>query len=102
VEALVAAVNAYQGGVVLISHDARLICSTRCELWVCTGAGADKSGRGSGLRVESRGFEQYRRDVQKELMRQEELAAKRAQARAEARRKARADHLAKARGRTKG
>lgn len=40
----------------MISHDARLIHSAGCELWVC-GEGV------TGLRVESRGFDKYRRDV---------------------------------------
>lgn len=100
-EALIAAVNSYQGGVVLISHDSRLICSTQCELWVCGGMGpggdkgAGSAGRSFGLRVETRGFAQYRRDVQTELERLERAALRRVEARTEARRVARARQLAK-------
>ena len=39
VDALIRGIQAYQGGVVLVSHDARLIASTECELWVCEGGG---------------------------------------------------------------
>ena len=39
VDALIKGIQEYKGGVVLVSHDARLIASTGCELWVCEGAG---------------------------------------------------------------
>jgi hypothetical protein len=35
IDALGEAISAYQGGVVLVSHDARLIRSCGCTLWVC-------------------------------------------------------------------
>ena len=75
VEALIASLKVYQGGVVLVSHDARLISAIDCELWVC----GDSE---SGLRVEHRGFERYRRDVMLETQRLQELTEKRAQERA--------------------
>ena len=35
IDALGEAISAYGGGIVLVSHDARLIRSCGCELWVC-------------------------------------------------------------------
>jgi ATPase subunit of ABC transporter with duplicated ATPase domains len=35
IDALGEAISAYEGGVVLVSHDARLIRSCGCTLWVC-------------------------------------------------------------------
>ena len=34
IDALAAAINSYKGGVVIVSHDARLITETDCNLWV--------------------------------------------------------------------
>lgn len=39
VDALIKGIQEYKGGVVLVSHDARLIASTGCELWVCESGG---------------------------------------------------------------
>ena len=37
VDALIAAVQEYGGGVIIVTHDAALIERTECELWVCHG-----------------------------------------------------------------
>jgi ATPase subunit of ABC transporter with duplicated ATPase domains len=69
VAALVAALKAFRGGVVLVSHDARLVQGLEADLWVC-GDGPQRSGAASakgvghgggngqgGLRIERRGFQ---------------------------------------------
>jgi ATP-binding cassette subfamily F protein 1 len=38
VEALIEALKEFQGGIVLVSHDARLITATESEIWVCEGS----------------------------------------------------------------
>ena len=78
VEALIAALRLFEGGVVLVSHDARLISALECDMWVC----GDTS---QGLRVERRGFEKYRLDVLAEVRRQEEDVERRAARKAEER-----------------
>lgn len=54
VDALIKGIKEYRGGVVLVSHDARLISSTGCELWVCEGKGKVRRGRSSARRQHSR------------------------------------------------
>jgi ATPase subunit of ABC transporter with duplicated ATPase domains len=77
VQALTEAVKTFQGGVVLVSHDARLISQCDFELWECTGGLEEPDGgiRGCGLRIERRGFEAYRSVVMKRIAK----AAKEAQ-----------------------
>lgn len=48
----------FQGGVILVSHDERLIRMVCNELWIC--------GNGSVKSIEG-GFDEYRRIVEEEL-----------------------------------
>lgn len=81
VDALVDGIKAFEGGVVVVSHDARLIVETECDVWVCEGA-CNVAAGGTGLRIEDRGFDKYRSDVLTEVEAAAELAEKRALARA--------------------
>ncbi|KAJ2952605.1 hypothetical protein O0L34_g6928 [Tuta absoluta] len=58
IEALGKAINKYTGGVILVSHDERLIRMVCKELWVCGGQSV-KSIEG--------GFDEYRKIVEREL-----------------------------------
>ncbi|XP_029047126.1 ATP-binding cassette sub-family F member 3 isoform X2 [Osmia bicornis bicornis] len=58
IEALGKALNTCQAGVILVSHDERLIRMVCTELWVCT--------QGSVRCIEG-GFDEYRRIIEKEL-----------------------------------
>ncbi|XP_039297067.1 ATP-binding cassette sub-family F member 3 [Nilaparvata lugens] len=58
IEALGKAINKYNGGVILVSHDERLIRMVCKELWVC--------GGGTVTSIEG-GFDEYRRIVEREL-----------------------------------
>ncbi|XKL66256.1 hypothetical protein PGB90_009676 [Kerria lacca] len=58
IEALGKAVQKYTGGVILVSHDERLIRKVCKELWVC--------GKGTVKSIEG-GFDEYRKIVEKEL-----------------------------------
>lgn len=59
IQALGLAINKYTGGVILVSHDERLIRMVCQELWVCSN-GTVKSLEG--------GFDEYRAIVEKELL----------------------------------
>ncbi|OQR76399.1 ATP-binding cassette sub-family F member 3-like [Tropilaelaps mercedesae] len=58
IDALAKCLQVFKGGVILVSHDERLVKSVCRELWVCA--------KGTVTSVEG-GFEEYRRMVQKEL-----------------------------------
>ncbi|XP_076053372.1 ATP-binding cassette sub-family F member 3 [Oratosquilla oratoria] len=58
IEALGNAINSFKGGVVLVSHDERLIRMVCTELWVC--------GNKKVICMEG-GFEEYRAQVEKEI-----------------------------------
>ncbi|CAM9857813.1 unnamed protein product [Ascophyllum nodosum] len=87
VDALIRGIQAYQGGVVLVSHDARLIASTECELWVCEGGGR--------VNVHRQGFEHYRRSLLRDIAAAEARVEAAAAARAARRAKERADRVGK-------
>lgn len=81
VEALVEGVKNFEGGVVMVSHDARLIMDTESDVWVCEGA-SSVAAKGTGLRIEDRGFEKYRSDVLIEVEQQAAAEEKQALAKA--------------------
>jgi len=59
IEALGNAINKYKGGVILVSHDERLIKAICNELWVCS--------KGKVYRMEG-GLQEYRQLVEKEMV----------------------------------
>jgi len=93
VDALIQALKAFQGGVILVSHDSRVIEAVGCELWVCEGLSPRQHG--TGLRVERRGLAQYRRSVSEGIMKRAEEAEAKARARALQRKRAREKRLSK-------
>lgn len=75
VDALIQALKRFRGGVVLITHDARLVSALDCELWVC--------GEGpTGLRVDAEGFDAYRRGLLKRVHQRAAMEAAEAEQRA--------------------
>jgi ATP-binding cassette subfamily F protein 1 len=94
VEALVEALKLFKGGVVLVSHDARLISEIECQLWVCQGPKALAADEQcTGLYVEERGFDFYRDEVLTEIEAQAAMAKEQAKLNADKRRRARAKRL---------
>jgi ATP-binding cassette subfamily F protein 1 len=92
IDALCDAIRAYNGGVVLVSHDARLIETTECQMWVVDN---------QMVTPFEAGFDAYRQNIlqqlEEQMQRQEqEMAAKRAAALA-LQEKKRADKAAKRR-----
>ena len=98
VEALIEGVKAFQGGLVMVSHDARLISETECDLWVCEGAEKVEGGSSkTGLRIENKGFDKFRDDVLAAIEKQAKAEAREAEVRAERRRIVRAKRLQESR-----
>jgi ATP-binding cassette subfamily F protein 1 len=65
VEALISALKAYTGGVVMVTHDARLVTQVECDLWICERGGIFKfNGE----------FDQYRAALIADLSRREKEA----------------------------
>ena len=77
VDALIEAINEFQGGVVCVTHDAALIERTEMELWVC------KDG---GCVTHAAGFEDYRDGVLAEIEAEAAEEARRAEEKQAARR----------------
>ena len=105
VDALIAALSVYKGGVIVVSHDTRLITALGCQIWVCEGAhlGAKATIKGSnaeesGVRIEYRGLERYRIDVMRQINALAEKQQEAAEALAQKRKEERAARLAKATG----
>ena len=63
IDALIAAINDFDGGVVVISHDRRLLQRTNCALWFCEGGGKGIKPLPGG----DAAFEQYEKRVLKEV-----------------------------------
>jgi len=57
VDALIQAVNSFQGGVIMVSHDQHFIESTEANLWVVN------KNQGGGLRRFEGSFQQYKKFV---------------------------------------
>jgi len=85
VEALIDALKRYTGGLMIISHDARLIQASGCDLWICKGPG-QAMGKAPN-------FEGYRKQVLTDLMKRQAAAQAEAAKRAAARKKKREDAL---------
>ncbi|KAF1781212.1 ABC-transporter extension domain [Phytophthora cactorum] len=83
IDALCDAIREFEGGVVIVTHDARLIESTECVLWVC---GGDQD-----VVVYDGSFEDYKQSILDDLHKQAQVeeerlaenAAKKAEARAQ-------------------
>ena len=58
IDALAEALNDYQGGVIIVSHDERLIRDTNCQLWVIEDQSIDEIDGD---------FDDYRKEVLEEL-----------------------------------
>lgn len=58
IDALGDAINEYEGGVIIVSHDSRLICETSCQLWVV---------EEQTMNEIDGGFDDYREEILKEL-----------------------------------
>lgn len=86
IAALVEGLKAFQGGIVLVSHDQRLIHGVGCDIWVCEA--------GSGVRVESRGFRHYRNELVLAIERRNQRVEAEEAERISQRRKAREAKLA--------
>ena len=84
VEALTTAISNFNGGLVLVSHDARLITEVDCELWVCEDGGC--------YRFE-KDFDGYRDKVLHQLDERQAEVERMEQKRRELRAQKRAKHL---------
>jgi ABC-type multidrug transport system ATPase subunit len=86
IDALVDAMNEFNGGIVVVTHDQRLIEECDCELWVVEKRGVTKW---------EKGFDDYKQDILRQL---EEAAAEEAaerQKKIEAAAKAKAEKMAR-------
>jgi len=58
IDALGEAINEFDGGVIIVSHDSRLICETECQLWVV---------EEQTLNEIDGGFDEYREEILNQL-----------------------------------
>jgi ATP-binding cassette subfamily F protein 1 len=98
VQALIDGIKLFKGGCILVSHDARLISETECDLWVCEGERNVAKG-GTGIRKEAAGFETFRDGVLADIQRQAAAEDKLQEQRAEARRRLRAQRINRSKSR---
>merc|ERR1712176_984171 len=84
VEALTEAIRKFNGGLVLVSHDARLITKVECEIWVVE--------KGGCYRFE-KGFDAYRDYVLSELAKRQEEVERMEEERRKKRAEQRAKHV---------
>jgi len=82
INALIRALKTFEGGVLLVSHDARLISSMDAKLWVCGGGGT--------LEFFSGDFAAYRRQVLAKISEADAVEERRTQERARQRKEHRA------------
>merc|ERR1712217_770869 len=88
VEALTEAITKFNGGLVLVSHDARLITKVECEIWVVE--------KGGCYRFE-KGFDAYRDYVLSELAKRQEEVERMEEERRKKRAEQRAKHVSEER-----
>lgn len=67
IDALCDAINEFNGGVVIVTHDARLIERTNCQLWVVDD---------QDVLAHEKGFHAYRDEILESLSKQEEAMMK--------------------------
>merc|ERR1719262_1103362 len=84
VEALTDAICAFNGGLVIVTHDARLITSIDCDIWVVEDGGCYKF---------EKDFDGYRDKVLDQLEERQQDVERQQQMRLEARAKQRAKHV---------
>merc|ERR1712112_636933 len=78
VEALIDAINNYDGGIILVTHDARLIKAVNCDLWVVNQLTYPEGVSSSCWKFE-KGFDAYR-DLVLDKLKERELEVERKQA----------------------
>ena len=86
IDALVDAVNEFNGGIVVVTHDQRLIEECDCELWVVEKQGVTKW---------EEGFDDYKDTILRQLEEEVEKDAQARKAKLEAAAAARAEKMAR-------
>ena len=86
IDALVDAINEFNGGIVVVTHDQRLIESCQCTLWVVEKRGVTKW---------EAGFDGYKETLLKEMEEQVEREAKERQAKIDAAAAAQAEKMSR-------
>jgi ATPase subunit of ABC transporter with duplicated ATPase domains len=78
IDALISAINAFDGGVVAISHDRRLLQRTNCQLWQCAGGGGGGGIQPLGADFS---FEAYEARVLKQIEKRQQAEEQKARQR---------------------